>query len=289
MVSIIIVNYNGKEQTSACLQSLRAVSSAIAYEVILVDNYSTDGSVEIIRRDFPDITVLEQKTNVGFGQANNIGAHSARGEYLFFINNDTLFQRDILKPLKEFIETDEYTGAAAPMLLNPDGTYQLSFGYFPSIINELRTKRDTARLKNIPADRSPKRVDWVSFAAVMIRRSAFIKVNGFDERYFMYFEDADLCLRLQKTGYRTFYCPEYALIHRGGGSWSKDVSNTIRKEYRRSQMLFYTSHRSPCETLLLRIYLIFQFMVMYVFTRGGQRRHARSVIKMVISFHANRS
>jgi len=287
MVSIIIVNYNGREFARACLQSLAAVIPAIEHEIILVDNCSHDGSSEMIRVEFPDIVFLQQNFNEGFGKANNRGARVARGEYLFFVNNDTLFKHDILTPLKEFMELDKSIAVAAPMLLHPDGTFQLSTGRYPSFIHEMQTKRNTALMKNIPDHRTPKIVDWVSFAAVMIRRSAFEQLHGFDERYFMYFEDADFCYRIQKAGYKTYYCAEYSIIHYEGGSWSNIITHKIKTEYRRSQIIYYQSHRSIIETLALRIFLIVRFLHLLIFSTGGDRRHAFSIIKLALFYNAN--
>jgi GT2 family glycosyltransferase len=289
MISIIIVNYNRKDFTVQCLRSLERIKVSVPIETIVVDNASTDGSVEIIRYEFPHIIVLPQNLNGGFGKANNIGSRAAHGDYLYFLNNDTLFQQDSITPLKEFMDIHMTAGIVAPMLLNSDLTYQHSYGKFPSLINELRTKRDTALFKNIPKDWSPRRVDWVSFAAVMIRRSAFEKVYGFDERYFMYFEDADLCFRLHNAGYQSFYCAEYPLIHLGGGSRSHEITNMIKIEYRRSQLLFYASHRSWFELLTLRFYLLFRFSYSFLCTRGEERHRARLVIIMALSSYAHRS
>ena len=289
MVSIIVVNYNGKDFIVQCLRSIERTASRVPFEIIVVDNNSTDGSVDAIRHGFPQVIILPQNSNEGFAKANNKGAHAARGEYLFFINNDTLFQVNILEPLKYFLDTHISAGIVAPMLLNPDLTYQHSYGRFPSLINELRTKRDTALLKRIPHELSPRQVDWVSFAAVMVRKSAFDKVNGFNERYFMYFEDADLCFRLQKAGYASFYCAEYSLIHIGGGSRTRRAANMIKTEYRRSQLLFYHAHRSWLELFALRLYLLLRFIYPFLCARGEEHQRARSVIIMALSSHAYRS
>jgi len=289
VVSIVIVNHNGKDQTEECLRSFFAHTPDGPFEVIVVDNDSKDGSVELLKAKFPQVRVLAQKKNYGFGKANNIGAQASHGEYLLFVNNDTMFQQDIIEPLKIFLDTHQSAGIVAPMLLNSDLTYQHSYGKFPSLMNELRTKRDMEMFKNIPKDRSPRQVDWVSFAAVMIRRSAFEKVKGFDERYFMYFEDADLCFRLQNAGYKSFYCADYSLIHIGGGSRSRGVTNMIKTEYRRSQLLFYASHRSWFELLALRFYLLLRFLYPFLSTRGEEHHRARSVIIMALSSYAHRS
>ena len=124
MNSIIIVNYNGEEFTRSFLESLRVVSPVVEYEIIVVDNCSTDGSNEIIQSEYPEVLPIQQDRNEGFGNANNVGACSVRGEYLFIINNDTLFTQDALTPLSQFLETDKTIGIAAPMLLHQDGSFQ---------------------------------------------------------------------------------------------------------------------------------------------------------------------
>jgi len=289
MISIIIVNYNGNEQTKNCLSSLFAHPPTEDFEVILVDNCSIDGSVQDIQKEFPSIKIIQMENNYGFGKANNAGVLASTGEYLFFVNNDTVLRNDIVTPLMRYLKNNTLIGAVAPMLLNADGTYQHSYGYFPSLINELRTKKDTAVNKELPNERLPKKVDWVSFAAVMIPRIAFERIGGFDERYFMYFEDADVCLRLKKAGFDSFYCAESSLIHIGGKSWSSSNTNKLKKEYRRSQLLFYLSHRTWYSFIALRFYLLMQYGLLFLLGKGETRKQARSILSIVIIPYANRS
>lgn len=288
-VSIIIVNHNGKEQADECLRSFFAHAPDAPFEVIVVDNDSKDGSVELLKTKFPQIRVLAQKENFGFGKANNIGVGESSGEFIFFVNNDTVFKEDIVTPLCQFLKENLSCGVVGPLLLNSDGTYQHSYGKFPSLLNELRTKRDTAWIKNIPKDRSPKQVDWISFAAVMMRRSTFEEVNSFDERYFMYLEDVDLCFRLQNAGYQSFYCSQYSIIHVGRGSRTAENTGNVKIEYRRSQLIFYQLHRSRYETFALRMYLVLRFLFLTISRRFDDRRQAYSVIKMALSFNIHRS
>jgi GT2 family glycosyltransferase len=284
MISIIIVNYNGKEQTVNCLTSLLAHTPEVGQEIILVDNCSSDGSVENIQKRFPSIRIIRMGKNDGFGKANNVGARESKGEFLFFLNNDTIFKEDLVTPLSRFLEENSACGAVSPLLLNADGSYQHSTGYFPSIKNEWRTQKETKTRKSIPTNLTPQVVDWVSFAAVMIPRAAFEQIGGFDGRYFMYFEDADVCFRLKKAGWHTVYYPENALVHLGGASWLPTQTGKIRYEYRRSQLLFYALYRSIGERILLRFYLICKYFLVALRTRGEERQGAFSIIRLALTY-----
>jgi GT2 family glycosyltransferase len=287
-VSIIIINYQGLQHTIQCIESIRTTQSGAQWEIIVVDNGSSDGSVEAIKAKYPAIKVLAQQQNLGFGKANNIGARESTGKYLFFVNNDTIFKEDIVTPLSRFLEENSTYGAVSPLLLNADGSYQHSTGYFPSLKNERRTQKDTNEIKSIPENRIPQEVDWVSFAAVMIPRLAFEQIGGFDERYFMYFEDADVCLRLKKAGWNTVYFPKSALVHLGGASWLPAQTSRIRYEYRRSQLLFYALHRSISEQILVRLYLVCKYVFVALRTSGEDRQGAITIIRLAMTY-ANRS
>jgi GT2 family glycosyltransferase len=283
MVSIVIVNHSGKDRTLACLASLATVRIATPHEVLVVDNDSSDGSVAAVRAAFPEVRVLPQERNRGFGAANNAGAMAANGEYLFLVNNDTLFASDVVTPLRGFLATHAEAGAAGPRLLNPDGSFQRSFGRYPSLWNEWRTKHEAAGAKGDPEGRAPRAVDWLSFAAVMIPRRVFDRVGGFDERYFMYFEDVDMCRRMREAGCRAFYCPEPSLVHIGGASWTARRRVAIWKEYRKSQLLYYGCHRSALERLALRCYLTVKFILVLWLGRGDRREAAASILSLVWS------
>jgi GT2 family glycosyltransferase len=289
MVSIIIVNHNGKEFTAQCVRSLKKVRSPEPYEIIVVDNASEDGTAELLQKECADIVFLPQERNKGFGAANNIGAQKARGEYLFFVNNDIVFKKDALAPLKDFLDSHEHAGAVAPMLLNADGRYQVSHAKYPSLTNEFRTKIGTVIFSSKPKDLSPRQVEWVSFAAVMIRKNTFEMIRGFDERYFMYFEDADICYRLKNAGFPIYFYAAAECIHLGGKSWSPNNTAMLRKEYRRSQILFYACHRSRAHLMALRLYLIIRFGFLSFSGDKNARQQARFILSTAILPHANRS
>lgn len=283
MVSLIIVNMNGKELTVQCLSSIERIRTEVPCELIIVDNGSTDGSVECLRLNFQKHKIISLKNNYGFGYANNIGARIASGEYLLFLNNDTIITDDFITPLVRILENNPEIGIIGPKLLNIDRSFQLSFGDSPSLINEWKTRR--LQLKHLTPKNIIKngnnlgvKVDWISGAALMIRRSLFEKMNGFDERYFMYFEDSDLCLRAKKTGFSTYWFSEACLIHHKGKSYiSKNIK--VSEEYRKSQLYYYKKHTSWCETEILKLYLIIKYLPLLF--KKETHNYATQIIKIV--------
>ncbi len=287
--SIIIVNFNGRQNILRCIGSFVNAHKKGKYEIIVVDNNSSDGSVDALKSAFPDVTILAQKYNLGFGKANNVGAVASTGEFLFFVNNDIIFSEDVVTPLVNCLQNHLDCGVVGPLLLNTDGTYQHSYGYFPSFVNEWKTQRDTRFMQNVPLACTPKVVDWVSFAAVMIPRKSFEKISGFDERYFMYFEDADVCMRLYMIGLKALFYPQCSLAHLGGASRSKENAAAIKYEYRRSQILFYSTHNSKLQTIALRLYLIVKHLVLFFCLDKNERYTVLPVIVLALGFNTNHS
>lgn len=281
-LSIIIVNYRRFDLTAKCVESLRVHSAQS--EIILVDNASRDGSVERMGEVFPDITIVEMSNNNGFGSANNAGAAAASGNHLFFLNNDTIVHSDSPQHLSSVLQKEQKAAVVGPRLSYEDGSFQLSFGFDPSPLNEWKTKRmqkGLFRRDTKLADKVQSRyasvtpVDWVTGAALMIRSEVFESIGGFDEAYFMYFEDADLCRRVRKKGWDVLYNPAATIMHYGGGSVaSNDMSVYIG--YRRSQLRYYGKHGTLLSRVGLRLYLTLMFGFRWVIeaTRGGNRKGA---------------
>lgn len=257
-VSVIIVNYRGEEYTRQCIRSIQSTSIATPYEIIVVDNNSNDGSVEHLRSSFPNSTILSLPENRGFGAANNIGAQHAKGEFLFFLNNDTKIVQDCFTPVINYFSEQTDAGIVAPKLLYPDGSFQLSYGEYPTLFTEFRTKQLQKREPYITPPSSPQKMEWVTGAAFCMRKELFLQLQGFDEKFFMYFEDADLCKRVMEAGYAIYYLPDVALIHFKGKS-STTAQNNIPLEYRRSQLRYYRKHASGLSVVLLKIYLSLKY------------------------------
>jgi GT2 family glycosyltransferase len=267
LVSIILVNYNGIAVIDPCLRSLQHFLHSVPYEVIIVDNCSTDGSAEFIEHHFPQFHLLRQTVNHGFGTGNNIGARMATGEFLLLLNTDTQLISDILLPLILLMKQHPEAGIIGPKLLNPDGSLQLSTAWAVSWKGEFKTRQRLKQYENPTHQRSILQrfeqcheVDVVVGAALFIRKKLFDQLGGFDEQFFMYFEESDLCRRAQMLGWKILYTPEVSVIHVRGHS-TDQISARMMIEYRRSQLYYYLKHRPLWEQICLRLYLLVKFAI----------------------------
>lgn len=257
LVSIIIVNYNTAEVTGGCLASIRRHARNTPHEVIVVDNASQDDSPKMIAESYPEVRLLTNRENVGFGPANNQAAAAAQGRYLFFLNSDTKLLEDSISVLVEFLESTPRAGAVGCRLYWADGRVQPSASRFPNLLRVAAGREVTAGLlrKFAPdlADRlmffypaeqldDPRRVDWCVGAALMVRREAFEGVSGFDPRIFLYTEEMDLCLRLAAAGWETHFTPATSILHLEAVS-SGRVLNQKRLAYiAAGHRYFYLKH-----------------------------------------------
>jgi hypothetical protein len=283
-VSIILVNYNGVDVLIDCLNSLEKFIPQDNCEIIVVDNNSQDNSVDIINDKFPHIKLIQLPKNVGFGAGNNAGAKVAQGEFLFLLNTDTIITNNILPHLIELMSENPDVGIIGPKLLFPDGSFQISFSPEISIKGEFAARKlhKYAENKNeldiIEQDfQDIKEVDIVVGAAFFTRTDLFNLLGGFDEKFFMYFEESDLCQRVRTKGYKVLYTPHVSLIHIRGYSVNK-ISNKMAVEYRRSQIYYYHKHRPMWEILMLKIYLMFKFLSEYLKTSNT---YSWKIIKLI--------
>lgn len=223
-LSIIIVNWNTCEITRACLRSIQEQVSGIAREVIVVDNASSDKSVEMIRREFPDVRLIVNDENLGFGRANNQAMRIARGRYFFLLNSDTVVLDDAIQRLVDFMEREPRVGIAGCKLLFEDLSLQGSCSRFPSIrvalLEDLmlykflsRRRQGELLLGGYWAHDRARDVDAVWGAAMMVRREVFAETGGFDERIFMYGEDLEWCMRVRDAGWRITFTPACRIVH----------------------------------------------------------------------------
>lgn len=268
-VSIIIVSWNVKEDLGKCLDSIYVNSPFEEYEVIIVDNASTDDTVETIKRNYKDAIVIESKTNSGFSAANNLGIKKAKGQYLLLLNPDTIVCEKSIDMLTETLDKYEYVGACGPRLFNPDGTNQIAVGSVPTframlygktIFRSLGIFRNHYKsLKHLDFDYEKQvETEQLSGAAVMVRSSVIHGIGMMDEAFFMYYEDIDLFLRIRKAGWKLLYVPASIIIHSGGKS-SDQVSWAKHMMIYESLFVFMRKHRGKFQTLLFS--LMFKPMV----------------------------
>jgi GT2 family glycosyltransferase len=273
-LSIIIVNYNTRELLEQVLQSIRDNACARQYEVIVVDNHSTDGSVAMLHERFPAVGRIENDYNAGFSKANNQGAAIAAGEYLLFLNSDTVLQEHALDVLLSMLEDHHEVAMAGAKLLNEDGSLQRSCGIFPNLETEFYLRSFLSRL--FPENNlfskyklAPERyqaqmpVDWLSGACLMIRKSIFDQVQGFDENFYMFYEDVDLCYRIRNLGYAIMYLPDALCMHRHGGSWLHVREIPVRNSCR-SALYFFEKHYPVWQGWLLRLLLLLEVILAYL-------------------------
>jgi len=251
MVSVIIVNHDTRELLQRCLKSIIEQTVGIPYDIIVVDNDSTDGSVEMIRGEFPSVRLVENKENRGFAAANNQAISIAKGEVILLLNSDTEVLDGAIQKTLAFMERCPEASIVGCRLLNRDGTLQPSCRSFPSVWNLFsesfflyivfrRTKLFGKYYMSFFDHDSIREVDVVKGACMMVRKEVFDRVGLFDESYFMYSEETDFCYRGKKAGYRVFFYPEGRIIHFEGGS----IVDPLRyfMELYDSQMLFFYKH-----------------------------------------------
>ncbi len=236
-LSIIILNYKTKNLTKQCLKNIVNLNLAFKYEIIVVDNNSNDGIEKIMREHFPIFKFIQTKKNKGMGAGNNVGISASQGEYVLILNPDVVVLENSIENLLEFIENNPKIACVAPKLLYPNKTYQQSRYCFPEFfmpalirtqLNKFGEKKlDKYFMNDISTDQAHK-VDWARGSVLMFRKNVLDQVKGFDERYFMYLEDTDLCRKIWQTKNEVWYVPSAKMIHyyfreSGGSVWVKDL------------------------------------------------------------------
>jgi GT2 family glycosyltransferase len=265
-VSIVLVNHNTTELLLECLHSIHAHFSVAAYEVIVVDNASTGWEPSRITGVFPESTVLGSQGNVGFGRATNLGAQYATGTYLWLLNPDTLVPPDHnLAEVLRFLDEHEEYAAASPLLVNLDGRPQPGQrAYFPDLLRLLADKpaRMLGRLcppirgLSVLFDYNGHCLDEADVpvmvaASLFVRRSAFLRVDGFSPEYFMFYEDTDLCRKLADAGLRVRFMPQSRVVHLWGRSI--DSQRERKRLYYASQDIYLRKWFSPAVATAARV------------------------------------
>jgi N-acetylglucosaminyl-diphospho-decaprenol L-rhamnosyltransferase len=261
VLSIIIVSFNARDDLARCLASLHSPAPATSHEIIVVDNASSDGSVDVARR-WPDVQTIETGANQGFARANNVGIRTSRGDVLLLLNGDTVVPPGAVDRLVQEVQQDDDVAVVGPRLVDGEGRAELSFGPMIGPFNELGQKLlvrgHERRLPIISGiverlTKRPQYPDWVSGACLLVRRVDAEAVGLLDERYFMYAEDVDFCAAIRARGRRIRFTPAATVVHHRGRSAATARAATDRA-YRRSQLAFYGKHH-PRWMPILRLYL----------------------------------
>ena len=223
-LSVIIVNYNGLKYFKECFDSLYDKLSGISFEIIVIDNNSPDDSCNYIRRNYPDVVLIDSKINYGFGKGNNEAVKRAKGEYLLLINNDTILL-DSLVPVFNFVKENKEVGAAGIKMLDGNKNYLPSVGRFPAFDGMLQIKKLNEMGEEFRTGNFSKEtydVDWITGSLIIMPKKVYDEIGGFDEDYFMYVEDVDFGKKIALKGYRRVFMPQYSYVHFVGFNKSKN-------------------------------------------------------------------
>jgi GT2 family glycosyltransferase len=252
-LSVVIVAHESRPHLAGCLGAVYAQAGAPPLEVVVVDNASTDGGAALVRREFPQASVVPAPRNLGFAGGANLGIRHTKGDAVLLLNPDAVLQPGALRRLTAFLEATPDAGLAAPRLLDPDGALQLSCRSFPgrwtavahryALLTRLAPgNRETRRYLLTDWDHASVRaVDWVSGACVMARRAALDQVGGLDEGFFLFAEDVDLCKRVWAAGWKVYYVPDAAAVHHVGISARRDSARLILARHR-SMLRYHHKH-----------------------------------------------
>lgn len=259
-LDVVVVSYRSRELLRGCLAALREHSPTRPMRVFVIDNASGDGTLEMVRRDFPQAEPLDAGKNRGFGAATNIGIRGGEGEYVLALNPDARVTEGALERLLTVLDTRRDVGVVGARLELPDGrvdhasarsfpTVLGTVGHFTGLARLGWTRGRLAQYRSVPKEAGP--VDLVSGACMLLRRSALEEVGAFDERYWMYMEDIDLCYRLAKSGWGTWYEPSARVVHVKRGTSGRRQSLRLVYSFHRGMARFYRMHYAAGRPLLV--------------------------------------
>jgi N-acetylglucosaminyl-diphospho-decaprenol L-rhamnosyltransferase len=290
-LSVVIVNWNTCDLLAQCLRSICDTVSDLSFEVIVVDNASEDGSVEMVRREFPQVRLIQNVENVGFARANNQAMAVSQGCYILLFNSDAIATPSAVHSLVGLANAEPHAGIVGAQLLNPDGSFQASHTPFPTLWQEFLVLTGLGRLlhgqcypsRGPEEDKGSQIVDYVEGACMLVRREAFEEVGGLDEGYFMYAEEVDWCYAMYQKGWQVWYQPEAKIIHFGGGSsqhrWPEREGDLYC-----SRVRFFYKHYGSRAARLLKLQ-IYSFTVIKTAVHGLLRlvsggRYGRPVVSL---------
>ncbi|WP_417939610.1 glycosyltransferase family 2 protein [Flavobacterium sp. RS13.1] len=279
-VSIIIVNYNTKLLLSNCINSVIQHTFNLVYEIIVVDNGSTDGSVEMLQEDFANVVLVAANENLGFGKGNNRGVDVAKGDFIFLLNSDTLLIENSVFDLYQFFTNNENKlniGAIGCKLVDLELNVCNSAGSFPLVINDIKKYyysfknklfKTSFELIDIYDFNTPFfEVGFVSGADLMLKRTTYKNLKGFDERFFMYYEETDLQYRLRKMGFQCYIITSTKIIHLEGGSINERKYSNFKRIINQVSRNYYFK-KNDTKMYLLHVFFDIIMNVIRIFNRN---------------------
>jgi GT2 family glycosyltransferase len=277
-LSICLVNWNTCDLLRDCINSILRHSVRLKIEIFVIDNASSDNSVDMINNEFPNIVLISNTENTGFAYANNQGIALSTGRNILLINPDTLVLPNALENMVAFLDKSPTVGAVAAKLYNADMSLQYSVRRFPTYLTPftenpdlgeipfMRKYTDKSRMMEWNHD-SIREVDQPAGAALMIKRAVIETLGKLDKQYHMFFEDVDICYRIKKNGWQIYYLPDAEIIHYGGQSVRQRVN--VGEEFYRSLILYFKTRYGKRGERRIRMYMIVGsvFYIFYAFTR----------------------
>ncbi len=277
-ISFVIINWNTRALLLNCINSIFdtvGASGTYRYEIFVVDNGSTDGSPDAVADQFGDrVHLIRNETNRGFAAANNQALKLVRGTWVFLLNSDTVLSRETVSGLVSFLNKTPDAAMAGPRMEDHDGRIQNSFDNFPCLVTELLNKSLLRKLfpgrfsgKAEPGTQ-PFEVDSLIGACIAVRASALKQVGFFDEDYFFFLEETDLCLRMRRAGWRIYHCPGVSIVHLQGQSKKRRPTHAWI-EYYRSLYLFFKKNRQRISYITLRVCRTLKLLLNLLLTLCG--------------------
>jgi hypothetical protein len=273
-ISIVIVNWNGKSFLLDCLKSIKNSRVSKNYEIIVVDNASTDGSMEAVRKTYPEVKAIRNEKNEGFARGNNIGIRETKGKYICLINSDIKVIEGCLDRMYSFMESHPSVGISGPQILNPDGTIQFSCREFPSLWNNFcfafgfsnifpNIRFFSNEQQSYFSHEARKSIEAISGCFMMVRGDALEQVGLLDERFFIYCEDIDWCKRFREKGWDIVFNPDAQAIHYAGAS-SANEPMRFSIEKQRAILKYWSKHHCLSARLILFLVLFLHHLLRFL-------------------------
>jgi GT2 family glycosyltransferase len=279
-LSVIILNFNKSQLTINCLRSLytqfqKEINEKLI-DIIIVDNASDKDELKILKKGISqsrinNVKLLQNSNNAGFSKGCNLGAKSAKGNILLFLNNDTEFNDNKLWEMATYMDKNEKVSILGGRLINSNGTEQQSAGKYYTLFNALLLLLGIQRTGFVNKNPNEiKHVDWVKGACMMVKRGVFDRLSGFDENMFMYIEDMELCYRAMKKGFGVFFYPYVTIVHKDHGSSNRGFA--IVNIYQ-NLLYFYKKHRPRWEYLFLKSILKIKAWILIIFGKATKNSY----------------